>query len=245
MSKHEQSDKALNDYLEGCSEISGCYRSVNKAEPASLLDEKILSAAKQAVSGTESNRSNSKFKFSHSSWAKSLSVAAVITLSISLIITMQQQTDQSLLNEPKSLNDSLISPATTSKTQDVSINAVGARQEQIQRSEIELEVREHSTKTFIEKKKLKKKIEYSVIAEEPLYAAPAKADMNDSALMEGVIEKSEQEKLLLEIKSFLAQGQVIKAKEKLKQFRKNYATYSEEAIREIIGEKLDSLLNSE
>ena len=98
MTNNEKDDKELNDYLEGNSEISNGYRASNSAEPASSLDAKILSAAKEAVTEI---KPKSKVKFHKSPWVKPVSIAALITLSVSLVITMQQETGQPLISEPK------------------------------------------------------------------------------------------------------------------------------------------------
>lgn len=271
MSKHEQDDKVLNDYFEGHSEISEHYHAVNKVKPSPSLDEKILSAAKNAVAEVEPDKSGVKsYKLA---WAKPISVAAVITLSVSLIITMQEQAEQPLMSEPKKMNDLLVSPTTnipkleavtsdadaffieeaeTESFSDKVISeyapsALGTAESyraEKQAHQAKLEIREHSGKSLIEQGKLKKKIERSIIAEESLYSEPAKADVSDIVTIDSM-PSNDKQKLLLEIKSLLEQGRVTEGKEKLKQFRKNYATYSEEAIREIIGEKLGSLLNSE
>jgi len=272
MSNHEQDDNVLNNYLEGHSEISKHYRDANKAEPSLSLDEKILSAAKKAVA--ESEPDTTRFKLHKSPWAKSVSVAAVITLSVSLIITMQQQAGQPLISEPKNMNDSLISPTTSVNKPETasadfdmlineeaetevfsdkvisdyapsSLKAVETYREEKQASEAKLEILEHSTKKLVGQEKLKKKMKSPIIVEEPLYAELAKANMNDSAAMEDVMLKKQQKQLLSEIKSFLEKGQLIKAKEKLKQFRENHVAYSEEAIKEVVGEELLNLLNSE
>ncbi|MGB1801067.1 MAG: hypothetical protein ACPHLK_09595 [Gammaproteobacteria bacterium] len=271
MSKHEQDDKVLNDYLEGHSEISKSYRAVNKAEPSVSVDEKILSAAKNAIAEEESGKLD--IKFHKSSWAKPVSIAAVITLSVSLIITMQEQTGQPLISEPKSMNDSLVSPTTnTSKTEAVTsdadavfieeaetqsfsdsvisehvaptLDAAESYRAEKQAPEAKLEIRERSTKSLIEQGKLKKKIERSIIAEESLYSDPAKANVSDIVSIDSMSSNDKQE-LLLEIKSLLEQGKVIEAKEKLNQFRENYPAYSEQTIKEVIGEELLGLLNSE
>jgi hypothetical protein len=271
MSKHEQDDKMLNDYLDGHSEISKYYHADNKAEPSLSLDEKILSVAKNAIAEEESDKLD--IEFHKSVWAKPVSIAAVITLSVSLIITMQEQTGQPLISEPKRMKDSLVSPATNvSKPEDVAADtdeffieeaetqsfsdsvmsdqvaptlgeAESYRAEK-QVPEAKLEKRERSTKALIEQGKLKKKIERSIIAEESLYSEPAKADVSEIVTMDSMSSNYKQE-LLLEIKSLLEQGQRIKAKEKLNQFRKNYPAHSEEAIKEVVGEELLSLLNNE
>ncbi len=274
MSNHEQDDKALDEYLEGNSEISKRYRAENTEGPSSSLDEKILSAAKEAV--TES-KPKPRIRFHKAPWAKPVSIAAIITLSVSLIITMQQETGQSVMSDSKEINGSLTTPAKKLvKPQSISadavapvmqdaeiklnndetsydiapdeaaLGAVGGYREKMQRSKAELEARQRSERKLMFKEKARNEMEKpEVLEEQALFAAPAEADMSSMAAMEPVSTSSEQEQLLLEIKSLLEQGQLEQAKEKLKLFRESYSDYSEEAMKEVIGEELFGMINSD
>jgi hypothetical protein len=98
MANNDQNDKELNDYLNGDSDLSKAYRASNKLEPAAHLDQKILLAAKESVRNSEQIV---KPKFHRAPWVKPVSIAAMITLSVSLVVTMQQESGQPLISEPK------------------------------------------------------------------------------------------------------------------------------------------------
>lgn len=90
-------EKELDDYLEGNSELSNQYHASAMAVPSERLNDKILSEAKSA---TDTKRS-SKNLFHKSPWVRPVSIAAMITLSVSLVVTMQQETGQPLINVPE------------------------------------------------------------------------------------------------------------------------------------------------
>ena len=99
MVDNKNNDKDLHDYLQGDSDISNNYRKSNTLEPPAHLNEKILLAAREAINESELKP---KAVFHKSPWALPVSIAAVISLSVSLIVTMQQETGQPLISEPKS-----------------------------------------------------------------------------------------------------------------------------------------------
>lgn len=101
MRNNEQNDKELNDYLNGDSDLSKAYRASYKKKPSPHLDDAILSAAKEAVNVSNNTKQKIKPKFHKAPWVKPLSVAAIVTLSVSLVVTMQQETGQPLINEPE------------------------------------------------------------------------------------------------------------------------------------------------
>ena len=116
-------DKQLDDYLAGKSGLSDRYRSSNQAGPPKHLDEKILSAAQEAVKDKPE-----RIVFHRSPWAKPVSIAAIITLSVSLVVTMQQETGQPLISEPKPVlfdSDDLMEEAVLPETKllDKKVNA--------------------------------------------------------------------------------------------------------------------------
>ncbi|HIF50795.1 MAG TPA: hypothetical protein EYQ42_04580 [Thiotrichaceae bacterium] len=96
MANTDQNDKELNEYLNGDSNISKAYRASNSSEPSSTLDDAILSAAKEAVENTAQKE---KPAFHKSRWTLPVSIAAMITLSVSLVVTMQQEAGQPLISE--------------------------------------------------------------------------------------------------------------------------------------------------
>jgi hypothetical protein len=98
MPNNDQNDKELNDYLNGNSDVSKAYRASNKTKPSSHLDNAILAAAKEAVLD---NKQKTKTVFHKAPWVKPISIAAMITLSVSLVVTMQQESGQPLISEPE------------------------------------------------------------------------------------------------------------------------------------------------
>ncbi len=99
MANNETDDRELNNYLNGNSELSNRYRASNKQETPSYLDDAILSAAKEAVNVSNKIKQKTKPGFHKAPWVKPLSIAAMITLSVSLVVTMQQEAGQPLINE--------------------------------------------------------------------------------------------------------------------------------------------------
>tara|TARA_R110000782_G_scaffold259539_2_gene350092 strand:- start:1201 stop:2016 length:816 start_codon:yes stop_codon:yes gene_type:complete len=98
MANNDQNDKELNEYLNGGSNVSKIYRASNTVEPAIYLDEKILAAAKGVLVDSKQQVHEERYK---STWARPVSIAAMITLSISLVVTMQQESGQPLMSEPE------------------------------------------------------------------------------------------------------------------------------------------------
>jgi len=98
VANNEQNDKELNDYLDGNSDVSKTYRASNSSEPSSSLDDAILLAAKEAIENTERKI---KPSFHKSRWTVPISIAAMVTLSVSLVVTMQQEVRQPLISEPE------------------------------------------------------------------------------------------------------------------------------------------------
>jgi hypothetical protein len=98
MANNDQNDKELNDYLNGNSDVSKAYRASNTEKPPAHLDDAILSAAQEAINISK-DKQNSKQKFHKSPWVKPISIAAMITLSVSLVVTMQQDAGRPLISE--------------------------------------------------------------------------------------------------------------------------------------------------
>ena len=129
MVNNGKDDKELNDYLKGNSELSNRYRASSTVEPPVHLDEKILSAAKEAVNEYEYEQ-KSRVAFHKSPWALPVSIAAMITLSVSLVVTMQQETGQPLINVPEPdlelydstmLLEEMVMPQTITEDDDMSV----------------------------------------------------------------------------------------------------------------------------
>ncbi len=91
MSINEQDDKHFERYLEGDSEISKRYSEASQQQPPAAIDMAILSAAKDASVSDHHRR--------QPFWLKPLSIAASIALCVSLVISMQQETGQTVMRK--------------------------------------------------------------------------------------------------------------------------------------------------
>jgi len=273
MANNDQSDKELNDYLNGNSDVSKAYRASNKTEPSAHLDEKILSAAKKAV---EDSKQKTKPKFHKAPWVKPVSIAALVTLSVSLVVTMQQETGQTLISEPEvemfdsavMIKESKIDKTTQSSDATTSMNELEAKQNKDERADVpapaesgasadlyrteekvetsKARMKEDAAKKMLSKEKVQQDaLEERASAEEQILpSAPTGVEFDDVMSIQNS-EYSVQEDALLEIKTLMEQGQQEQAKEKLNLFRKSNPDYSEEAIKEVIGEELFEKINSE
>ena len=141
MANNESDDRELNSYLNGNSELSNRYRTSNKQEPASHLDEAILSAAKESVNVSNNIKQKTKAEFHKAPWVKPLSIAAMITLSVSLVVTMQHERVQPLINESDvemfdsaSIIKEFSIPETKLNSEGVSVmNEIESRQNKVER----------------------------------------------------------------------------------------------------------------
>lgn len=124
MTNNDKDDKELNDYLEGNLGLSNRYHSSRSVEPSIDLDAKILLAAKVAAVPKQ----KSKVLFHKSPWVRPVSIAAMITLSVSLVVTMQQESGQPLISAPESsvepynstvLSEEVVMPQTVTTDDDM------------------------------------------------------------------------------------------------------------------------------
>ncbi|MCZ6525501.1 MAG: hypothetical protein O6928_02935 [Gammaproteobacteria bacterium] len=88
--KHEQE---LQDYLQGDSELSKTYQLASKELPPAHLDDVILAASRKAV------KSKPYLAFSPfaSNWHVPVALAAVLTLCVTLVISLQDETGKAYL----------------------------------------------------------------------------------------------------------------------------------------------------
>lgn len=93
MSNHKD-DKALEDYLQGGSDLSRRYQSGSEVEPRKELDAAIIKAARTAIAGPRGPVSRS--------WYVPLSLAAVVVIGVGVIFRMYEYKGQQLLTEPRS-----------------------------------------------------------------------------------------------------------------------------------------------
>lgn len=264
-------DKELDAYLEGNSDLSDRYHASAKAEPPDRLNDKIFSAAKEAVTGPEYK---SKKVFHRSPWFKPISIAAMITLSISLVVTVQQETEQPLISEPgPELYDSAMSLGDRVESQTVGADNDATVLEEIelkQSSDARMDAPAPATldtdgayrdvnktnrmkneaaeimpakKATMKEKARSIETEKRVFANEPLLESASKEAELD-AVMEFKLDrqKSQQQVELLEIQNLLVDGQFERAKKLYKQFQENHPDYPAGAVEEVIGQDLFSLI---
>jgi hypothetical protein len=91
--KHEQE---FEEYLKGDSPLSEAYQHASKEQAPEHMDDAILAASRKAV------KSRPRYAFSPfaSDWHVPLSLAAVLVLSVTVIVTMQEEKDESYLTVP-------------------------------------------------------------------------------------------------------------------------------------------------
>ncbi len=265
MANNDHNDKELNEYLNGNSDVSNAYRGSNKKEPSSHLDDVILSAAKEAV---ENNISEQKPKFHKAPWVKPVSIAAVITLSVSLVVTMQQETGQPLISEPEVemfdsatvIEESAIPETTVSRDAAV-MNELELKQKKDGRVDVpaaaalgaaadmyRAEEKEESAKArmgaapakkIISKEKAQLEVlEKNVSAEEVMLSAPTGVEFDDVMDMERARDLSLQKDALLEIKALWDNGDIDKAKQAYGDFKSDYPDATTESIKLILGENI-------
>jgi len=88
-------DQAFEEYLQGGSNLSRRYRETSQMQPPKHLDEKILTASRKAVDA-KPRLAYSPFS---STWTVPVSLAAVLVLSVGLVISIQDETGQPLPGE--------------------------------------------------------------------------------------------------------------------------------------------------
>ncbi len=103
----DNNDSELNRYLQGDSEISKRYAGNKAMLPPNELDRKILGAA---ASWKTAGKKVEKHRFHRARWALPLSVAAIITLSVTLVLNMPLYSRYPVVNDEDYYNSV---PATT------------------------------------------------------------------------------------------------------------------------------------
>ena len=228
-----------------------------------------MSAAKQAVTEPEYK---SKKVFHKSSWVKPVSIAATITLTVSLVVTIQQETGQPLISEPESelydsavLLEGVVKPQTifadgdatmleeveTKRSSDVrmdapdALGAAGVYRAESKNNVMkdEVLVTKPAKKAMMKGKIRSVEAQKRVFAnEELLQSAPMEAELDAVMEFKQDRQKNQQEVDLLKLKSLLLAGEIKEAKQLLEQFHGNYPHYSNAAIREMLGEELYELI---
>jgi len=259
-------DKELDDYLEGNSELSNQYHASAIAEPSDRLNEKILSAAKDAVV----HKQKKKVLVHKSPWVRPISIAAMITLSVSLVVTMQQESGQPLISAPELsvephsstvLSEEIVMPQTVTADDNMFVldevelrqrndgrvdaptasDAVGSS-----RAESNTGVMKDETATIKPAKKamLKQKAhsnesEKRVFAKEPsLKSVPMEADVAATVEFKQDLQVGQGEESLLKIKSMWEAGKYSEAKKVYQEFYNTHPDFSVEKTKEILGPDL-------
>ncbi len=260
-------EKELDDYLEGNSDLSNQYHSSGMIEPSDCLSDKIFSTAKEA---TAIPKQKTKVMFHKSAWVRPVAIAAIITLSVSLVVTKQQETGQPLISEPATglelynstvLTEDVVMPkpiladgdATIPKKVEIKQSsddgmdvpaAVSATRAESYANTKKDEATIKPVKKAISKEKARSvEVEKRVFAKEQLLqSAPMEAEFDTVIEFTQDRQRSQQEIELLKIKSSLKDGNAEKAKNLYKQFIENYPDYSNKAIEEILGEEMFGLI---
>lgn len=96
MSQDKQ-EQEFEEYLRGDSRLSASYKKVSSEQAPAHLDDAILAASRRAV------QSKPRYAFSPfaSDWHVPLSMAAVLVLSVTVIISIQYDGDESYLGSPE------------------------------------------------------------------------------------------------------------------------------------------------
>lgn len=149
--KHEQE---FDNYLEGDSGLSTNYHLASSEQPLARLDDAILAASRRAV------KSKPRYAFSPfaSDWHVPLSLAAVLVLSVTVIVTLQKESDDIYLKTPTEFRPQTVSE---SAEDGVSSNSMDAELLQLKDRVNEQEEELHSAFD-------------SALASEPAAAAPLK-----------------------------------------------------------------------
>ena len=267
MANNEINDKELDDYLKGDSGISSAYRASSKQEPSRSLDEKILSAANEAL---QNDKQESKKHFHKSPWAIPVSIAAMVTLSISLVVTMQQEAGKPLISnsevemfnslptieETIIVEDSQASDEANIKTFEIEesdfkeskVNEPMSMELSADVEQRKDKYKEAAKKEMPQKLLLKEKVQIQTQQENDFNkqqvlpsAAPAfesvKKDSQDDLM-------STQDSDLLTIKQLWQAGEFLKARNAFLLVKENYPSLNNEILIEKLGPDLYQALNN-
>lgn len=263
MANNETDDRELNSYLNGDSELSNRYRASNKQETPSHLDDAILSAAKEAINVSNDSKQKKKPEFHKVPWVKPLSIAAMITLSVSLVVTMQQEAGQPLINESdiemfdstsmvkesarelSSDEVSVISEIEPGKNKDERVAVPATATADRYRAEEKTDapkarmIEAPAKKMLLKAKPQLEVMEGKAIAEEQvLLTTPSGAAFDDAVALKQDRELSSQEAALLKIKALWEKGELVKAKQAYYDFTKDYPDVASENITKILGNSI-------
>ena len=266
MANNDHNDKELNDYLNGDSDLSKAYRAQNNVEPSVNLDEKILTAAKEAVRNTDYE---GKPHFHKSPWTLPVSIAAMITLSVSLVVTMQQETGQPLISEPEvemfdsaavieeSAMSVMTSKGDSSVTDEIELKqnkdgrddapapaALGATAD-IYRAEEKTEAPKARMKALPAKKTMLKEkarsdsqiLEKRQYSDDKIKVIETEQIGFDDIELDAMTIQSESDELKI-IKKLWDAGEFSAAKQVFKKFKTEYPDITEERIKESLGANL-------
>ncbi len=92
----DKPEQEFENYMEGDSALSRDYRNTSSEQPPEHLDDAILAASRRQVK----TRPRSVISPFSSNWHVPLSIAAVLVLSVTVVVTMQQQYDDVYLQVP-------------------------------------------------------------------------------------------------------------------------------------------------
>ncbi len=254
-SNDDKNDSELNRYLQGDSELSRHYAEKRNQLPPEKLDRKILDAAGSHIA---SKRHTSR-RFHRASWALPLSFAAIITLSVTLVLNMPSYSRYPVVDDA---DDYLPEPATIAEQKQppepeprpadspAKLRQQDAAPAMIKREttreslpgteeqNISRDVQEESFQSIeVERSAdmLQKRFESSAeLLEQPASAGAVSPQIKQQAFT----DKS----LLEEIKSLLEAGDKQEAHELWQLFQESYPEFPEDKVRQILGEHHYSVL---
>ena len=94
--RQDKREQDFDDYLEGDSNLSANYRQASTEQAPAHIDDAILAASRKAVKSAP-GKVATPFSLA---WYLPLSIAAVLVLSVSVVVTMQYENDEIYLKEP-------------------------------------------------------------------------------------------------------------------------------------------------
>lgn len=106
MGTRKTSDQIIDEYLRGGSSLSRDYRALAMEQPRAAVDRNILAQAREAVTGTQS-KSKPWFRIAPgpfaAHWALPVSLATVLVVSVTLVLTLSDHGAVPVVSEPAGL----------------------------------------------------------------------------------------------------------------------------------------------
>lgn len=260
----QPTDEELEQFMSEESSLSRRYRDSQSKEPPAKLNSKILEAAKAEL---EANKSRTTMPLRRPVWALPVSIAAIMVLSVSVVITMQQQPTQ-LTDmdeaETRSAGDTAgeRKAMTEPVTERSSLKSISKPQVAPQSNEAgSIMAEEEATLPHIRLRESDDMFDYSA-ADRTTKKQESKADMDiaaPAAMKKAVpapmpMKQAEQSsapamdekeaQLVATLQAAISQDDLDTARAVLRRFRDNNPDYTDTAMQELIGLEWYRLLQS-